>query len=219
MNANAERKEKAVRIAALLDQHYPVDKCFLDYEKPWQLLVSTILSAQCTDAQVNRVTADLFVKYESAAALAGADPAELEQDIRTTGFFHVKAKHIIAACRILAERHNGEAPPEMEALLALPGVGRKTANLLRGEAYGIPGVVVDTHVKRISKKLGLTAHDDPEKIEYDLMACLPEAHWIRYNHQIIAHGRGVCKARKPDCGGCALASECVWEGRKESEVV
>lgn len=203
--------ENIARLLALLDQYYPYDtKCFLDYETPWQLLVATILSAQCTDARVNMVTPGLFAKYPDINALAEADLSELSADIRPTGFFSVKAKHIIESMRMLRDEFNGVMPNRMEDLLKFPGVGRKTANVILCHVYGIPGVVVDTHVKRVSGKLGLTKNDDPERIEYDLMEILPKEHWIRFNTQIIAHGRAVCTARKPQCADCGLYEVCGY---------
>ena len=171
-------------------------------------MFATILSAQCTDARVNIVTADLFQKYRSVAAFAGADVKELEEDIRPTGFYHNKAKNIIACARMLLEKHGGEVPETIEALVELPGVGRKTANVIRGNIYHQPSIVVDTHVKRISKKLGLTKQDDPEKIEFELMELLPEEYWILYNIHIIQLGRTICTARSPKCGECFLKEVC-----------
>ena len=203
-------RAKALQITALLDEHYPGLPCYLEYdgEKPWQLLFSTILSAQCTDARVNLVTARLYKKYPDLAAFASANREELENDIRETGFFRMKAAHIIASAGILLEAYGGRVPMDMDELLALPGVGRKTANLIRGQVFMIPSVIVDTHVKRISVKLGLSSAADPEKIEYDLMEVLPEDHWTVYNVQIIAHGRTVCTARAPRCGECFLREVC-----------
>lgn len=196
-------------ILRLLDEHYTTDyKCYLNHQTPWQLLIATILSAQCTDARVNIVTEELFVKYPTLEAFANADQKELEQAIHSTGFYKNKAKNIIACTRALIERHNGEVPQEIEALTQLAGVGRKTANVIRGNIFHIPSVVVDTHVKRISRKLGLTVEEDPEKIERDLMEALPKDHWILWNIQIITHGRGVCTARNPNCGECFLHHLC-----------
>ena len=195
-------------ILQLLDSHYPQQICFLDYEKPYELLLATILSAQCTDAQVNRVTEKLFVKYKTLDDFAGADILEMEQDVRTTGFYRNKAKNIILTSRALLERHGGELPPDMESLIKLPGVGRKTANLVRGHIFAIPSIVVDTHVGRVSRRLGLTMHTDPERVEYELMEVLPKDHWIRYNQQVITLGREICRARGPRCGACFLNKEC-----------
>lgn len=196
-------------ILALLDEVYTTEyKCYLNYETPWQLLIATMLSAQCTDARVNIVTKDLFVKYPDLEAFAGADLKELERDIHSTGFYHNKAKNIIACTRELLEKHGGQVPNDLDALTALAGVGRKTANVIRGNIFHEPSVVVDTHVKRISKRLGLTKEEDPVKIEYDLMKKLPKDHWILYNIQIITFGRQICFARNPDCEKCFLTAYC-----------
>lgn len=196
-------------ILDLLDTEYGTEyRCYLNHDNAWQLLIATILSAQCTDARVNIVTKDLFVKYPSVQAFAQADLHELEQDIHSTGFYHNKAKNIIACCRSLMELYNGEVPRTLEELTALAGVGRKTANVIRGNIYHEPSIVVDTHVKRISKKLGLTKEDDPVKIEMELMKVLPEDHWIIYNIHIIRLGRTICKAPTPDCANCFLKAEC-----------
>ena len=197
------------KILNILDEHYGTDtRCYLDYDNAWQLLIATILSAQCTDARVNIVTKTLFVKYPSVKAFAEANLKELEKDIHSTGFYHNKAKNIIACCRMLIEKYDGDVPSSIEELTALPGVGRKTANVIRGNIYNEPSIVVDTHVKRVSKKLGLTEETDPVKVEYDLMKKLPEDHWILWNLQIIAHGRSICKAPKPDCENCFLKDLC-----------
>ena len=174
-----------------------------------------ILSAQCTDARVNLVTETLFQKYDSVEKFAEADLKELEQDIHSTGFYHNKAKNIIACCKTLMEQYGGEVPSGLSELTSLAGVGRKTANVIRGNIYHEPSIVVDTHVKRISRKLGLTENEDPEKIEYDLMEVLPEDHWILWNIHIITLGRTICTARKPDCGGCFLKDLCPAAERKE----
>lgn len=201
-------------ILALLDEQYTREyKCYLNHENAWQLLIATMLSAQCTDARVNIVTADLFKKYLSVADFANADLKELEEDIRPTGFYHNKAKNIIACCKALLEKHGGEVPDTIEELTALAGVGRKTANVILGNIYNKPSIVVDTHVKRISKRLGLTKEDDPEKIEYELMKVLPEDHWILYNIQIITFGRSICAARNPKCEECFLRDYCVERGK------
>ena len=203
-------KERIQKILERLDEHYSVQKkCWLDYGNAWQLLIATILSAQCTDARVNLVTKDLFQKYPDLQSFAEADQKELEHDIYSTGFYHNKAKNIIACARMLAEQYDGQVPSDIRDLTALPGVGRKTANVIRGNIYDIPSIVVDTHVGRISRKLGLTAEEDPEKVEHDLERCLPEDHWILWNIQIIAHGRRICTARKPDCPGCFLQDLCM----------
>ncbi len=204
-----KESERIGRILERLDEHYSVQKkCWLDYDSAWQLLIATILSAQCTDARVNLVTKDLFCKYPDLNRFADADLKELEQDIHSTGFYHNKAKNIIACARMLVEQYDGKIPSDIEALTALPGVGRKTANVIRGNIYDIPSIVVDTHVGRISRKLGLTSEEDPEKVEHDLERCLPKDHWILWNIQIIAHGRSICTARKPDCQACFLRDLC-----------
>ena len=204
-----KRKEKIEGILAALDSHYSVEtKCFLNYETPWQLLFATILSAQCTDDRVNIVTEGLFKKYPSLEAFALANLAELEQDVRSTGFYRNKAKSIIGSANMLITQYGGEMPSDIENLTALPGVGRKTANVVRGNIFALPSIVVDTHVKRVSKRLGLTKNTDPVKIEFDLMKTLPKPHWIRFNHQIIAHGRKICKAPTPKCAECFLTEYC-----------
>ncbi len=202
------KKEQVAQVLALLDEHYGPTKCYLNHETPWQLLIATILSAQCTDDRVNLVTKDLFQKYPSVQAFAEASLPELEQDIRSTGFYHNKAKNIIGCCQMLLEKYNGVVPDDIDALTQLPGVGRKTANVVRGNIFGIPSVVVDTHVKRISNKLGFTASPDPVKVEFALMKILPEDHWISYNTQVIAHGRKICTARSPKCDICFLSPYC-----------
>ena len=209
-----KEKERVARILALLDKEYGTDyRCYLEHDSAWQLLIATMLSAQCTDARVNIVTKDLFVKYPSIEAFAKADREELEQDIHSTGFYHNKAKNIISCARTLVEKYDGEVPRELEELTALAGVGRKTANVIRGNIYHEPSVVVDTHVKRISKKLGFTKEDDPVKIEYDLMKVLPKDHWILYNIQIITLGRSICTARNPKCTECFLSDLCKGSGK------
>ena len=196
-------------ILDLLDEHYTREyKCYLNYETPWQLLMAVIMSAQCTDARVNIVTATLFKKYDTLEKLAAADLAQLEEEIHSTGFYRTKAKNMISCAKTLVEKYGGEVPKDMDALLSLAGVGRKTANVIRGNIYHEPSIVVDTHVKRISRKLGLTEEEDPEKIEYELMKILPKDHWILYNIQIITLGRSICTARKPACGECFLRELC-----------
>lgn len=202
--------KRTKEILELLDEVYTREyKCYLNYETPWQLLLATMLSAQCTDARVNLVTKDLFQKYKTLEDFANADLKELEQDIKPTGFYHNKAKNIIACSKALVEEHAGEVPNSLEALTALSGVGRKTANVIRGNIFHEPSVVVDTHVKRISRRLGLTKEEDAEKIEYDLMKKLPKDHWILYNIQIITFGRQICFARSPKCGECFLTNYCT----------
>jgi len=196
-------------VLAALDQEYGTEYvCYLNHETPWQLLIAVIMSAQCTDARVNIVTADLFKKYDSIEKFANADLKELEKDIHSIGFYHMKAKNIISCCQGLLERFGGQVPRTIEELTSLAGVGRKTANVIRGNIYHEPSIVVDTHVKRISRKLGLTKETEPEKIESDLMKILPEDHWILWNIHIITLGRTICTARKPDCGNCFLKQWC-----------
>ncbi len=203
-------KLRTEKILDRLDEKYGTDAiCHLNYGTPEQLLVATMLSAQCTDARVNKVTENLFKKYPDMAAFAKADIKELEQDIYQTGFYHNKAKNIIACAENLCEKYGGKVPHTIEELTALPGVGRKTANVIRGNVFNDPSIVVDTHVKRISKRLGFTKHEDPVKIEYELMKVLPKDHWILYNMQIITFGREICTARNPKCGQCFLTDYCV----------
>jgi endonuclease III len=203
---------RARRIARGLARLYPEARCALNHQTPLQLLVATILSAQCTDARVNLITPALFARYPDARALAGADRKELEGYIQSTGFFRNKAKNLIACCRALVERHGGEVPSTMEELVPLAGVGRKTANVILGNAFGVPGITVDTHVGRLSRRLGLTAHGDPVKVERDLMELLPKKEWTQFSHRLIFHGRQVCHARKPACDGCGLKKLCPKVG-------
>lgn len=203
-------------ILEALDVRYGTDVfCHLHYETPWQLLIATILSAQCTDARVNMVTKDLFQKYRSIEAFASADLAELEEDIRSTGFYHNKAKNIIACCQKLHFEYRDEVPSSIEELTGLAGVGRKTANVVRGHIFHEPSVVVDTHVKRISRRLGFTKEEDPVKIEFDLMKKIPKDHWILYNMQVISFGREICKAPTPKCEECFLQEYCKSKDRKK----
>lgn len=202
-------EEKVENILRLLDENYPYeDKCYLTHKNAWQLLIATILSAQCTDDRVNIVTKDLFNKYTSIEDFAGTNFTELEQDIKSTGFYRNKAKNIILACRMLLEKYNGIMPSDIDELVKIPGVGRKTANVVRSHIFNLPSIVVDTHVKRISKKIGFTKSDDPVKIEFELMELFPKEHWIRYNTQVIAHGRKICRARRPECEICCLSGYC-----------
>ena len=204
--------ERVKKILELLDREYGTEyRCYLNHENAWQLLIAVILSAQCTDARVNIVTKDLFQKYDTLEKFANADQAELEKDIHSTGFFRMKAKNIISCARVLMERFNGEVPRTIEELTSLAGVGRKTANVIRGNIYHDPSIVVDTHVKRISRKLGFVQSSDPEKIEYELMEILPKDHWILYNIHIITLGRRICTARKPKCNECFLKEYCPQE--------
>ncbi len=209
----AER-ERVDKILSLLDEYYTTEyKCYLNHETPWQLLIATILSAQCTDERVNLVTKDLFKKYKTLEDFADADLKELEKDIHSTGFYHNKAKNIIECAKTLVTEYGGVVPKEIDKLTGLAGVGRKTANVIRGNIYHEPSIVVDTHVKRISGKLGFTKAEDPEKIEFELMNLLPKDHWILYNLQIIAHGRSICTARNPKCTECFLYDLCKWKGK------
>ena len=202
-------KKRTREILSILDEQYGREYvCYLNHETPWQLLIATILSAQCTDARVNIVTKDLFQKYDTVEKFANADLKELEKDIKPTVFYHTKAKNIIACMKALVERFGGEVPRSLEDLTSLAGVGRKTANVIRGNIYHEPSVVVDTHAKRISRRLGLTENEDPEKIEQDLMKALPKDYWILYNIQIITFGRSICTARSPKCGECFLQKYC-----------
>src|ERR671939_671039 len=203
------RRARARKILDTLERSYPDAKIALEFTNALELLVATILSAQCTDERVNVVTSSLFRKYRTAEDYASAPAAELEADIKSTGFFRNKAKSIQGACRQIGERHGGSVPRSMEELLELPGVARKTANVVLGNAYQIAsGVVVDTHVSRLSARLGLSGEKVPEKIERDLVGLLPESDWIDFSHLLIAHGRKVCKARGPACGECVLARLC-----------
>ena len=201
--------KRTKEILDLFDEKYGTDyTCYLDHENAWQLLVATILSAQCTDKRVNMVTKDLFKKYPEVKSFSEADLKELENDIHSTGFYHNKAKNIIACANQLLDRFGGEVPTSIEDLTSLAGVGRKTANVIRGNIFHDPSVVVDTHVKRVSKRLGFTKNEDPEKIEYDLMKAIPKDHWILINIQFIAFGREICIARNPKCEQCFLKAYC-----------
>ncbi len=205
------KSERTKAILSLLDERYGIDvECHLHYKKEeaWQLLIATILSAQCTDARVNMVTPELFKKYPDIEAFANAKVEELEEDIHSIGFFHSKARNIILCCKRLHTEYNDEIPSSIEDLTSLAGVGRKTANVIRGNIFHEPSIVVDTHVKRISKRLGFTKNEDPEKVEHDLMKAIPRENWIRYNIQIISFGREICKAPTPKCAECFLRDYC-----------
>lgn len=207
--SRTELNQRVGQILEALDREYGREyRCYLNYETPWQLLIAVIMSAQCTDARVNIVTANLFKKYDSLEKFADANLKELEQDIHSIGFYHMKAKNIISCSRDLVEKYNGQVPASLDDLTSLAGVGRKTANVIRGNIYGEPSIVVDTHVKRISRKLGLTDQEDPEKIEYSLMEVLPRDHWILWNIHMITLGRTICAARRPKCGECFLRELC-----------
>ena len=206
------RRARARQVARGLARAYPDAWCALHHQNPWQLLVATILSAQCTDAMVNQVTPRLFGAYPGPRELAAAPSDAVEAIIKSTGFFRQKAKALQAVARILVERHEGQVPETMEALCALPGVGRKTANVVLGTAFGQPAIFVDTHVRRLAGRLGLTTNDDPDKIETDLHALLPPKEWTSFAHRLIHHGRRVCLARKPRCSTCPVAAWCPRVG-------
>ena len=202
-------QERVSELMTRLHQMYPDAKCSLDFTKPLELLVATILAAQCTDERVNQVTATLFKKYRTAQDYASAPLQQLEQDLRQINFYRNKAKHVREACAILVARHGGQVPQSMQELLALPGVARKTANVVLGNAYSlVQGVIVDTHVGRISRRLGLSSSDDPVKTEQELMKKLPHQDWLDFTHLLIYHGRAICQARKPLCQQCALVDLC-----------
>ena len=209
-----KKNERVRAILDALDREYGTDyRCYLDHETAYELLFSTIMSAQCTDERVNKVTEKLYKKYRNLEDFAAADLEELKKDIYQTGFYNNKAKNIIACAKVLLEKYGGEVPSDIDELTSLPGVGRKTANVIRGNIYNIPSIVVDTHVKRISRKLGLTDTDDPVKAEYELMKVLPEDHWILWNIDIITLGRTICRAQNPDCEACFLRELCPSAGR------
>jgi len=203
--AEAARVREVLRILA---ETYPDAKCALDFRNPYELLVATILSAQCTDKRVNLVTPALFARYPGPAQMAAADEGELIELIRSTGFFRNKAKSLLAACRDIVTEHGGEVPGNLDALVKLHGVGRKTANVVLGNAFGVPGITVDTHLGRVARRLGLTKQDDPVKVERDLMGIVPEADWTEFSHRMIHHGRALCAARRPKCEACPLAEVC-----------
>ncbi len=207
------KRARARRILDTLQRAYPDAKIALDFRTPFELLAATILSAQCTDERVNMVTPGLFRAYPSARALAGADPAALEQAIRSTGFFRAKARSLLGMARALVERHGGEVPREREALTALPGVGLKTANVVLGNAFGVDALAVDTHVFRVSQRLGLAKSDDPEEIHDQLVTILPRGRLTQGTHLLITHGRRTCLARKPACPACAIRPLCPWPGK------
>lgn len=209
MESQEQLKKRSVKIISLLKKTYPEAATALLHTSALQLLVSTILSAQCTDERVNKVTKELFLKYRTVKDFAGADQSEFEQDIRSTGFFRAKAKNIINCCKALIEKHKGTVPDNMEALIQLPGVGRKTANVILGNFFGkVEGIVVDTHVKRLSERLGFTKQTGPEKIELDLMKIILKKDWIAIGNLLIWHGRKICQARKPNCAECIVNNHC-----------
>jgi len=208
MFAGLSDRERAAKINRTLAKLYPDARCLLDFSNPVELLVATILAAQCTDKMVNEVTASLFRRYRSAGDFAEANLAELEKQIRPTGFFRQKAKSVIATCRGLVERYGGCVPETIEELTALPGVGRKTANVVLGNAFGQPAIIVDTHVRRLAGRLALSSETDPDKIEMDLQKLLPREEWTAFSHRLGFHGRQVCFARKPAHDKCAVAQWC-----------
>jgi endonuclease-3 len=203
-----DNKQQVIEIIKIFDQIYNEAECSLEYRDPLQLLISTQLAAQCTDARVNLVTESLYKKYRNVYDFASADIGELEQDIKSTGFYHNKARNIKNCCRMIIDKFGGKVPDNMEDLLKLPGVGRKTANQVLGDAFGVPGIVVDTHAIRLSNRIGLTKNSDPEKIEYDLMEVVPREYWSKFCHQLVYHGRAVCNARKPKCELCGIREYC-----------
>ncbi len=205
---NNEKEEKALRVARALEDSFPQPRVELDYKNALELLVATVLAAQCTDVKVNEVTRDLFSKYHSAEDYVGVALEDLEEDIRPTGFYRQKAKNIRATMQTLIERHGGKVPKSMDDLTDLPGIGRKSANVILGNIYSVPGIVVDTHVGRVSRRLGLTEEKDPVKVEHALGALLPDREWTAFGQRIVLHGRYICKARKPECEECNLMGEC-----------
>ncbi|TXT29052.1 MAG: endonuclease III [Planctomycetota bacterium] len=208
-----DRKQRALKIARQLEKTYADAECALKHDNPFQLLAATILSAQCTDERVNMVTPALFTKYPTPAALAASKQADVEKIIQSTGFFRAKATNLRGMAQALVEQFGGELPRTLDEMVSLPGVGRKTANVVLGTAFGLPtGVVVDTHVKRLTRLLGLTKHLDPVKIEHDLAALLPKSEWINFSHRLIHHGRRICNARKPNCPECPLLKLCPRVG-------
>lgn len=203
-----QKKERVAKVIEILKEEYPDARCTLDYNTPHQLLVAAILAAQCTDERVNQVTPALFAKYPDVQAFAQADQSELEEDVKSTGFFRNKSKAIIESARQIVSDFGGQVPDTLDELIQLSGVGRKTANLILGDAYGKPAVVVDTHVKRVSNRLGLTEHKDPTKIEFDLRGLLSDEESTRFNHLLVAHGRAICKAPTPRCEVCPVLNLC-----------
>lgn len=212
------KKARVPLLLAELAKAYPDPKCGLDFKSPFQLAIATILSAQCTDRRVNQVTPALFAKFPTPQAFAAATQSAIEDAIKTTGFFRNKAKSIKGFCEAILRDHGGRVPDTLEELVKLPGVGRKTANVVLGDGFGIPGITVDTHVGRLSRRLGLTTHADPVKVEFDLMKLIPQPEWTTASHRIILHGRAVCHARKPNCEGCTLARLCPKNGVVSSTV-
>ena len=211
----AARKRRAARIVRRLARAYPKAKIALHFRSPFELLIATILSAQCTDEKVNEVTAVLFNRYPTAETLADASPAELEAIVHPTGFYRQKAKSLLASSRDIVERFDGEVPETMEDLTTLRGVARKTANVVLGNCFAVPGLAVDTHMKRVHQRLGLTHQGEPDKIERDLMELVPRAQWTLHTHRVIHHGRVCCDARRPRCEACPVRDECPWPDRAQ----
>lgn len=207
-----EDKRKVIKILNILEKEYPDARVTLNFQNPLQLLIATILAAQCTDERVNQVTKELFKKYRSAQDYGRADPKQLEEEIRPTGFYHQKARSIIQCCQLLVQKFGGQVPQSLEDLTSLPGVGRKTANIILGNAFGRQAIAVDTHVKRLAYRLGWTKSTDPEKIEMDLQKLIPEPRWTQSCHQLVFHGRKVCLAKKPQCFSCPIAHLCPRQG-------
>ena len=208
---SSDRRKRIREIAKALQRTMPIPKVELDHRSPWELLVATILSAQCTDQRVNQVTPSLFRRYREPAELAVADLSELETFIRSTGFFKSKTKHLVACGKAITERFGEQVPQTMEELITLPGVGRKTANVILGTAFGQPSIVVDTHVKRVAKRLDLTGSDNPDIVEQDLQQLLPKSQWTAVSQRLLLHGRYVCLARKPLCQVCPICRHCPWK--------
>ncbi|MCG8499659.1 MAG: endonuclease III [Firmicutes bacterium] len=203
-----DNKDRVLKIRTIFNKIYGDADCSLKYQDPLQLLIATQLAAQCTDARVNIVTKDLFQKYKDVYDFARADVSELEQDIKSTGFYRNKARNIINCCKMLIQDFDGKVPGNLDDLLKLPGVGRKTANLILGDIFDTPGLVIDTHAKRLSNRIGLTQNTDPTKIEFDLMDIVPKDYWSKFCHQLVYHGRAVCNARKPKCDQCRISHLC-----------
>ncbi|HXT67387.1 MAG TPA: endonuclease III [Nitrospiraceae bacterium] len=208
---SSDHRKRLRAIAETLERTMQHPKMELDHRSPWELLVATILSAQCTDQRVNQVTPSLFQRYRTATEMAKADPLELEELIRSTGFFKNKAKHLVACGKAVIERFGTQVPRTMEELITLPGVGRKTANVILGNAFGQPAVIVDTHVKRVAKRLGLTKSDNPDLVEQDLQQLMPKSQWTAFSQRLLLHGRYVCLARKPQCRTCQVYRHCPWK--------
>lgn len=211
----AQASQRVKDIWPILKKTYPDAKIALNFTNPLELLIATVLSAQCTDKRVNIVTPNIFKKYKSANDWAKADINQIENDIRSTGFFRNKAKNIKAACRMIADQFDGKVPTTMEQLVTLPGVGRKTANVILGNAFGVPGIACDTHVIRLSRRLELSENSDPVKLEFDLCEIVPKKRWTMFSHLLIFHGRNICKAQRPDCNNCPIAKYCPAANNSE----